>query len=139
VVIVVSTSGRNPVPIDVAQTAMSKGAFIIGITSPRYSDTQASRHRSGKYLFNSVDLVIDNHIDIGDALMEAEGIESSFGTGSTVIGTAIANGIMVEAVKEMKQNGFQPPIFKSGNVDGAEEHNRILIDKYKDRIPLLVL
>ncbi|WP_421383570.1 SIS domain-containing protein [Bacillus salacetis] len=138
VVIVVSTSGRNPVPIDVARIAKDMGAFVIGITSPRYAETQPSRHHSGKYLFQSVDLVIDNHIEVGDALMEAENLDVSFGTGSTVIGTAIANGIMVEAVEEMIQDGFAPPIFKSGNVDGAEQHNQELIDKYKSRIPLLV-
>jgi uncharacterized phosphosugar-binding protein len=50
---------------------------------------------------------------------------------------AIANGIMVEAVKIMLDNGFNPPIFKSGNIDGSAEHNRVLIDKYKGRIPML--
>ncbi|RIW34664.1 sugar isomerase domain-containing protein [Bacillus salacetis] len=139
VVIVVSTSGRNPVPIDVAEMAKSGGAFVIGITSLRYSKTQSSRHHSGHFLSDSVDLVIDNHVEVGDALMKADELETPFGTGSTVIGTAIANGMMAEAVDEMIKSGFRPPIFKSGNVDGAEEHNRLLIEQYKDRIPMLVL
>jgi len=137
VVIVVSTSGRNPVPIDVAEFAKKQGAFVIAITSLVYSQSVSSRHTSGKFLSDAADLAIDNHIMIGDALMEHELLDVSFGSGSTVIGTAIVNGIMVESVKIMIENNFSPPIFKSSNADGAEEHNRKLINKYKGRIPLL--
>lgn len=137
VVIVISTSGRNPVPIDVAAFAKKQGAFVIGITSLVYANSQPSRHQSGKYLFQEVDLVIDNHIEVGDALLKQEPLRISFGSGSTVIGMSIMNGIIVEAVEIMLKNNFHPPIFKSGNIDGAEEHNRLLVEKYKDRIPLL--
>jgi uncharacterized phosphosugar-binding protein len=137
VVIVASTSGRNPVPIDVAEIAKNKGAFVISITSYVYTKNVSSRHKSGKYLYNTADLSIDNHIMVGDALMEDESRGISFGSGSTVVGAAIVNGIMVEAISMMMENNFEPPIFKSGNVDGAEEHNRELINKYKDRIPML--
>lgn len=137
VVIVVSTSGRNPVPIDVAERARRKGAFVIGITSPRYAKSQPSRHKSGKFLYQSVDLVIDNHIEIGDTLMEHPSLDVPFGSGSTVIGTAIVNGIMVETINIMVDKGINPPVLKSGNVDGAEEHNRRLVTHYKGRIPML--
>ncbi|HJV16758.1 MAG TPA: SIS domain-containing protein [Bacillales bacterium] len=136
-VIVVSTSGRNPVPVDVAEWAKKRGAFVIAITSPRYAKSQSSRHKNGKYLYNSVDLPIDNHIEVGDALMKHDAYDVPFGSGSTVVGMSIVNGIMVEAVNIMIENHFNPPIFLSGNIDGAEEHNRGLIDKYKDRIPML--
>jgi uncharacterized phosphosugar-binding protein len=137
VVIVASTSGRNPVPIDVAEFAKNKGAFVIGITSYVYTKNVTSRHKNGKYLYHTADLSIDNHIMVGDALMEHENLAVSFGSGSTVVGTAIVNGLMVEAISIMSENNFEPPIFKSGNADGAEEHNSELINKYKGRIPML--
>jgi uncharacterized phosphosugar-binding protein len=34
-------------------------------------------------------------------------------------------------------DGIEPPIFISGNVDGADDHNEKLINKYRKRIPLL--
>lgn len=136
-VIVASTSGRNPVPIDVALTARDKGAFVIGITSLDYVNKQASRHRNGIYLFEAVDLAINTHIQAGDALMTDERVDVAFGSGSTIIGASIVNAMMVEAVKHMADNQVEPPIFKSGNTDGAEEHNRRLIQKYQTRIPLL--
>lgn len=137
VIFVVSTSGRNPVPIDVANISKKQGALVIAITSHDYAKSQQSRHKSGKYLYNQADISIDNHIQIGDALMHEPSLNISFGSGSTIIGMTIANGIMVEAVNIMLGHHFIPPIFKSGNVDGSLEHNKVLIDKYKDRIPML--
>ncbi|NMD70056.1 SIS domain-containing protein [Bacillus sp. DNRA2] len=137
IVIVVSTSGRNPVPIDVVEFARSNGAYTIAITSSAYGANVSSRHENGKFLYQAADMYIDTHIIVGDALMTHDNLNVSFGPGSTVVGTAIVNGIMVEAVKLMVKNQFDPPIFKSGNTDGAEEHNRELINKYKNRIPML--
>lgn len=137
VIIVVSTSGRNPVPIDVAEFARKKGAFVIAITSLIYSKTVGSRHKGGKYLADSADLVIDNHISVGDTLMDHQALDVSFGSGSTIAGAAIVNGIMVEAIGMMADNHFNPPIFISSNASDAEGHNLALIEKYRARIPLL--
>jgi len=138
VMIVASTSGRNPAPIDAADFARQKGAYVIAITSLMYSKNITSRHKSGKFLADFADLVIDNHINIGDTLMEHESLDVSFGSGSTVVGTAIVNGIMVEAINNLIADDYSPPIFKSGNADEVEEHNMKLIETYKERIPLLI-
>ncbi|MFC4712906.1 SIS domain-containing protein [Planococcus dechangensis] len=137
VVFVISTSGRNPVPVDVALAAREKGAFVVGITSLAYSKNQASRHKTGKYLFDSVDLVIDNHSVSGDAILSYEHVEVPFGPTSTVVGATMLNAIFAEAIKRMADAGFEPPIFLSGNIDGADAHNQQLIDKYRERISLL--
>ena len=137
VVFVISTSGRNPVPVDVALAAREKGAFTIGLTSLEYSRNQRSRHTTGQHLFNAVDLVIDNHSVAGDAILSYEGVKVPFGPTSTVVGATILNAIFAEAIKKMADAGFEPPIFLSGNIDGADEHNTKLINKYRERIPLL--
>lgn len=137
VVFVISTSGRNPVPVDVALAAREKGAFVIGITSLEYSGNQSSRHDTGKYLFDAVDLVIDNHSVSGDAILSYETVEVPFGPTSTVVGATMLNAIIAEAIKRMADSGFAPPIFLSGNIDGADAHNTRLIEKYRERISLL--
>ena len=137
VVFVISTSGRNPVPVDVALAAREKGAFVIGITSLDYSGSQSSRHDTGKYLFDSVDLVIDNHSVSGDAILSYETVEVPFGPTSTVVGATMLNAIFAEAIKRVADAGFAPPIFLSGNIDGADAHNQRLIEKYRERISLL--
>lgn len=136
-VFVLSTSGRNPVPVDVAEAARKAGAFVIGITSKEYSQSQTSRHESGNYLFDSVDLVIDNFSVVGDAVLSYDKVKVPFGPTSTVVGATILNAIFAEAIQLMADNGFEPPIFLSGNVDGADRHNQLLIDRYRERIELL--
>ncbi|SDJ98368.1 SIS domain-containing protein [Sediminibacillus albus] len=136
VMLVLSTSGRNPVPVDAAKIAKEKGAFVIGITSIKYSKSQPSRHRSGNHLFDAVDLVIDNHSPIGDALLTHEKVEVNFTPSSTVIGAAIINGMFARSIAIMAENGFQPPVFLSGNIEGADAHNKQLIEKYADRVKL---
>ncbi|MDE4085900.1 SIS domain-containing protein [Planococcus maritimus] len=137
VVFVISTSGRNPVPVDVALAAREKGAFVIGITSLEYSGSQTSRHDTGKYLSDAVDLVIDNHSVLGDAILSYEKVEVPFGPTSTVVGSTMLNAIFASAIKMMADAGFAPPIFLSGNIDGADAHNARLIEKYRERISLL--
>lgn len=137
VVFVISTSGRNPVPVDVALAAREKGAFVIGITSLAYAKSQESRHTTGKHLCDSVDLVIDNHSVVGDAILSYETVEVPFGPTSTVAGATMLNAIFAEAIQRMADAGFAPPIFLSGNVDGADAHNARLIEKYRERISLL--
>ncbi|QTN00648.1 sugar isomerase domain-containing protein [Sediminibacillus dalangtanensis] len=136
IMVVLSTSGRNPVPVDVAGIAKEKGAFVIGITSIQYSQSQPSRHTSGKHLFDAVDFVIDNHAPVGDALLSHPEVQVNFAPSSTVIGAAIINGLFAEAIKRMSEDGFQPPVFLSGNIEGADEHNQQLIEKYSDRVTL---
>lgn len=138
VVIVASTSGRNPVPIEVAGIAKERGAFVIAITSPRYATTQASRHESGKYLYEVADLTLNNHIEIGDTLLHHPKSPSGFSSGSSIIGMTIMNAIMAETIKIMLEKGIAPPVFQSNNANHAASHNQYLIDRYKDRIPMLV-
>lgn len=137
VVFVLSTSGRNPVPIDVALYAKEQGAYVIGITSPKYAQSQPSRHKGGKRLHEVVDLVIDNHAPVGDALLTHPKVAVPFAPSSTVTGAALLNGILAEAVALLAESGVEPPVFLSGNMEGADAHNKRLIAQYRKRIPLL--
>jgi uncharacterized phosphosugar-binding protein len=133
VLLVVSTSGRNSVPIDVAQYGKKLGLKVVTISSHAYH-TLSSRHSSGMHLADVADIAIDNHIPQGDALIPFGDIQSSAGPGSTVINSAILNHILVDTVTLLLERGITIPVFKSGNVDGSEEYNKEMIDKYRDRI-----
>ncbi|PZF88498.1 hypothetical protein C1903_09590 [Listeria ivanovii] len=137
VMIVLSTSGRNPVPIDVAEIAREKGAFIIVITSLQYSTSQKSRHTSGKRLSDTGDIVIDNGAVKGDAVLKSANFDIPFAPTSTVTGAAILQAIFAEAIEKMVTDNFTPPVFISGNIENADEHNRALVEEYTPRIPLL--
>jgi uncharacterized phosphosugar-binding protein len=136
--IVLSTSGRNPVPVDVTLIAKEKGVEVIGVTSYEYSSSSSSRHTSGKHLYDVVDLVIDNHSVKGDAILTHPDVTVPFTPTSTVLGATILNSIFSEAIVIMAEANFEPPIFLSGNLEGTDEHNQQLIERYKDRIPFLI-
>lgn len=133
-IIIHSVSGRNPVVIDAAMEAKNKGAFVVAITNMEYSQRVKSRHSSGKRLFELADLVIDNCGDFEDAAIEIKGFEQKIGATSTIAGAAIANAIVVEASGILHSKGIEPPIFHSANVDGGDEFNKKMMEKYKDRI-----
>lgn len=132
-VIVVSTSGRNPVPIDVAMLSKEKGARVIAISSLEYSRYLASRHPSGKLLTDVADVTVDNLSPIGDAILEHPKVDTPYGPSSTVMGIIILHTIFSEAIEELAEKGIPLPIFKSGNMDEADEYNKNLIEQYCDR------
>ena len=134
VLIVVSVSGRNAVPIEVAMEAKKRKIPVIAITSMDYSKKIPSRHSSGKHLCDVTDIVIDNCVPVGDAVLEIRGSPQKVAAVSTVLGAAIVNAIIGQVTENMVSEGITPPVFLSGNVDGADKYNAKLIDKYKDRI-----
>ncbi|MCJ7708699.1 MAG: sugar isomerase domain-containing protein, partial [Anaerolineales bacterium] len=71
VLILVSVSGRNAVPVEMAQLARERGIKVIGVTSRVYTDAFASRHPSGKKMYEFADVVLDNKVDQGDAMLQA--------------------------------------------------------------------
>lgn len=137
VVIVISTSGRNGAPVDMALAAKAAGVKVIGITSRAYAGSLPPRHSSGKRLHEIVDIVIDNHSSPGDAEITLPGLEQKVGPMSTAVGAAILQGLVVETVAKLLAKGERPPIFVSANLPGGDEHNQAVLARYRDRIGYL--
>lgn len=137
VVLVVSTSGINPVPVDVAKYAKGQGAKVVTITSKEYSNSQESRHKENLKLLEVGDIVIDNKVPRGDAALKHKDLSVAFGPLSSVIGITIIQSIIANATKVMLENGFEPPVFLSGNIEDSDDHNNRLVEQYSKRIPLL--
>lgn len=128
--IVISNSGRNPLPVEVATIARENGLKVIAVTSVAHSTSVASRHSSGKKLLDLADIVIDNMGDPGDAAVNLEGFGTPVGPTSTITGAYIMNEITIAAVAWMLNNDIEPPVFKSANLDGSKEHNQKLRERY---------
>jgi uncharacterized phosphosugar-binding protein len=130
VIFVISNSGRNPSPIDVAIKTKEMGLHVIAVTSLPHSKSQPSRHSSGKKLFEVADIVLDTGVPVGDACMSFEGLPMKAGPASTALGASILNAVMVEAIQYILDRGEEPPILISANVEGGDEHNRRLVERY---------
>lgn len=129
-----SVSGRNGVPVEMAIEAKNRGIVPVCITSLEYSSSAPSRHPSGKRLFEVCDLVIDNCGTIGDAAIEVEGFAEKTAPTSTITGAAIINSMCAQAVALFLERGVEPPVFMSANLDGGDEYNAKMFEKYKDKI-----
>jgi uncharacterized phosphosugar-binding protein len=132
--IISSNSGRNTVSIEMAMIAREHGAKVIVITNLNHTLSVDSRHPSGKKLYELADLYFDNGGEIGDASVEIEGLKFKVGATSTVIGVTILQAIMVQATENLILKGIIPEVFSSSNSDEGEEHNELLIKKYKGLI-----
>lgn len=134
VLIVISNSGINAVPIEMAQLGKDLGLTVVAITSLPHSQSVETRHSSGKKLYEIADIVIDTHGERGDALLPVPGSDYRTGALSTMIGCAIVQAITVEAVKRVTDKGQTAPILVSANVPEGREHNLTMLKQYRDRL-----
>lgn len=140
VAILISNSGRNNVPVEMALELKARGVKLIAITSVEQSRSSAPLHASGKRLFELADVVIDNCVPPGDALLEIPGLASRIAPSSTVAGATIINSIVIEAVMETLRRGHEVPVLPSANIDGVTEPQlRELLSRYRGRIRYLDL
>ncbi|MEV2240324.1 sugar isomerase domain-containing protein [Micromonospora sp. NPDC049891] len=120
VMLIASNSGANAFPVEVAQTVKARGVPLIAITSRRYA---SSIDRSGPRLHDIADVVIDNHCPPGDAVVPLGPDLPSAGPSSTVVGLALLDAIIVEALGIQLRRGEKPEVFMSANMPGAAAHN----------------
>jgi len=131
---IISLSGRNTLPVEMATGARERGATVIGVTSVAYAETTTPRNASGSFLKDHCDLVLDSKIAVGDAELTAEGVGAPFAPASTVVTSALMQAVVAAGVEELVTRGVRPPLLRSGNVDGGHEWNRQVMTEYGDRI-----
>lgn len=116
VMIVISNSGRNAAPVEMALEMRQRGVAVIAITNVAQSRHAGSRHSSGKRLFELAGVVIDNCVPEGDAAVRLPGVANPVGASSTVAGAAIINLITIETIKRLRDAGAEVPVLASANV-----------------------
>ncbi len=134
VLILVSVSGRNAVPVELAQIAQEHKVKVIGVFSKVYSENVSSRHPSGKKMSDFADVLLDNKVAKGDAVLQAEGVPQKFCPASGVTSNAILHAMVAATIQELLRRGITPPVYLAGNVDGGKEYNAKLLEQYKDHI-----
>jgi uncharacterized phosphosugar-binding protein len=137
VAIIISNSGRNAVPIEMAIGMKARGIKVIAITNLKQSMRTTSRHSSGKRLFELTDVVIDNCVREGDAALDLPGTSYRVGPMSTVAGAAIINAVVIEAVVYLQDKGLPVPVFSSANVETASDSAmNSMLSRWQSRVRL---
>ncbi|MES5821760.1 SIS domain-containing protein [Streptomyces sp. RG80] len=132
--VIISLSGRNALPVEMAMSARARGIKVIGVTSVAYASQTTPRHSSGTYLKDHCDVVLDSKIAIGDAELTLDTVPAPFAPASTVVTSALLQSIVATAAADLAGRGVEPPMLRSGNVDGGLEWNARVFEEYGDRI-----
>lgn len=133
VFIIASNSGVNMAIVEVALEAKQHGHTLVAVTALDHSRQVASRHPSGKKLYEIADIVIDNCGPFGDALLTMPGGGKACSI-SSVSGALIGQMITAETIGNLLARGIEPPIYLSANIPGGIEQGQQLRQRYADRI-----
>ena len=137
VIIVISNSGKNASPIEVALYAKERGLTVIGLTSLAMSTTAKTVHPGGRNLHAVCDHVLDNHDVTGDAIVEVAPGQMA-GPTSTLIGATLLNLLALETMTWLRDHGHELPIVRSQNLPGGMEANIALSQRYRTRLSKLI-
>ncbi|MGP4009857.1 SIS domain-containing protein [Streptomyces sp. 4N124] len=132
--VIISLSGRNALPVEMAMSARALGVKVIGVTSVAYASETKSRHSSGTYLKDHCDIVLDSKIAVGDAELTLDTVPAPFAPASTVVTSALLQAVLAETAAALAARGIEPPLLRSGNVDGGLDWNERVMEEYGDRI-----
>jgi uncharacterized phosphosugar-binding protein len=94
--LVISSSGCNRVPIEMAAGFQRRGVKVVAIISRLHSEASTTQGADGKRLQDYADLVLDTGAPVGDAMVSVPGLDTPVGPGSTVGGCLLVNAIKSE-------------------------------------------
>ena len=133
-IIVISNSGKNCSPIEIAEYAKEKGLTVIALTSMTMTRQVKTTNASGQKLYEVADYTLDNCGRMGDAIVELPGREQSGGPTSTLAGALLINLLQMEVLEILITNRSPTPLLRSQNTEGAMEANIELARSYKGRL-----
>ena len=140
---IVSSSGCNIVPIEMAEFFQQKKIKVVVLITKDHSAKSLSKRSDGKKLSDFADIVLDSGAPVGDAMISIEGLETPVSPGSTVGGIIIVNSIKAEVARLLTAAGQPPKVLTASSVINDEkakrlfeaaydEHARRMAELYKD-------
>lgn len=135
--IIFSNSGVNETIVDMAIEVKKLGLPLIAVTSIEHSSAATPRHSSGKRLSELADVVIDNCVPPGDAVVRVPGMDVPVGPASTIAMAVITNAIKIATAERLTAKGIIMPVITSSVFIGSEESAKrfdAAYDEYRRRM-----
>src|SRR4029453_11473222 len=133
VFVIGSNSGVNGSVVELAQLVRNRGHRLVAVTSLTQTAAVGSRHPSGGRLIDHADVALDNGAPYGDAVLPLPG-GGTLCAVSSITSALLAHLVVAEVVRRLLEAGEEPPVYRSANVPGGDEHNSALEDRYAGRI-----
>lgn len=130
--LVVSSSGCNIVPIEIAEGFQKRGIKVVALISKDHSEASTSKRADGKKLQDFADIVLDTGSPVGDAMVKLDGLEQPVAPGSTVGGCLVVNCIKAEVAKRLIDAGQPPKALAAGAVLGSERAAEVFEAAYDE-------
>jgi uncharacterized phosphosugar-binding protein len=130
--LVISSSGCNVVPIEMADGFRKRGLKVVVIITRKHSEATPSKHPSGKKLQDFADLVLDTGAPVGDAMVRIPGLETAVSPGSTIGGCLLVNALKAEVAARLTAAGQPPKVLCGAAVVGADKAAEIFEAAYDE-------
>ncbi|SDU75471.1 sugar isomerase domain-containing protein [Jiangella alkaliphila] len=130
--LVISSTGINNVPVEVALGLQTRGLRVVAITSVGHSSSVPSRHPSGQHLYEVADIVIDNCTPPGDASIQVEGADYPVSPTSTLATTTIVHNLNYLVAEGIVARGAKPLVLGSPHFTDQESARANLREYYAE-------
>ena len=130
--LVVSSSGCNVVPVEIAEEFQKRGVRVVALISRAHSEASTSRHRDGKKLQDFADIVLDTGAPVGDAMVRVPGLDTPVAPGSTVGGCLLVNCIKAEIAARLTAAGQPPKVLTAAAIVGPERATELFESAYDE-------
>jgi uncharacterized phosphosugar-binding protein len=130
VLIIFSTSGINPYPVELARQAKAAGTPVVAFTS--IATSSVAPKRAGTTLAEEATFVLDNLVIPGDAAYPPAAPVTA--PSSSLANAFLWNLLLVRLLDRAAATGFDLPLWRSANVEGGDAANKALLAKYTPRI-----
>jgi uncharacterized phosphosugar-binding protein len=130
---VFSSSGANPVPVELAQCLRRAGAEVVAVTS--LAHLRQAPARAGVKLDEVADHLVDILVEPGDASYRRGGVATA--PLSSLTSVFVWNLLLARLVDRAVAAGVELPLWRSANAAGGDAHNAALADRFRARIPML--
>ena len=130
--LVISSSGCNVVPIEVAELFQRQGIKVVALLTRAHSEASTSKRADGLKLGDFADLVLDTGAPAGDAMVHIEGLDTPVSPGSTVGGALLVNCIKAEVAQRLTQAGQPPKVLTGAVLVGTERATALFESAYDE-------
>ncbi|MEP7322253.1 MAG: sugar isomerase domain-containing protein [Saprospiraceae bacterium] len=130
--LIISSSGCNIVPIEMAELFQLSGIKVVSIVSAKHAAQSKSARPDGKKLMDFSDLILDSGAPAGDAMIQIEGMEMPVSPGSTVGSIILINCIKSELASILTAKGLPPKALVASCIVGKERSIQIFNEAYDE-------